>query len=92
MKLRVSGCLFAGSSQKDYNTFCSGNHFATGGLNSLYQYSTGGPWNTGDGYAIANRAGAILQNMEYVQFTLPFFLVLNIPRLFLFLKRFEARS
>ena len=48
--------------------FARATIFATGGLNSLYQYSTGGSWNTGDGYALAYRAGAILQNMEYVQF------------------------
>jgi len=48
--------------------FARATIFATGGLNSLYRYSTGGSWNTGDGYAIAHRAGAVLQNMEYVQF------------------------
>lgn len=41
---------------------------ATGGLNAIYEYSSGGPWNTGDGLAMAARAGAHLVNMEYVQF------------------------
>jgi len=41
---------------------------ATGGLSEIYRYSSGGPWNTGDGFAIARRAGARLSNMEYVQF------------------------
>ena len=41
---------------------------ATGGLNAIYEYASGGPWNTGDGLAMADRAGAHLINMEYVQF------------------------
>lgn len=41
---------------------------ATGGLSEIYRYSSGGAWNTGDGFAIAQRAGARLSNMEYVQF------------------------
>ncbi|MEN3186165.1 MAG: FAD-dependent oxidoreductase [Atribacterota bacterium] len=41
---------------------------ATGGLNAIYEYSSGGSWNTGDGLVMATRAGAYLTNMEYVQF------------------------
>ncbi len=41
---------------------------ATGGLNQIYEYASGGPWNTGDGIAMASRAMAHLVNMEYVQF------------------------
>ncbi len=48
--------------------FARATVLATGGLNSLYRYSTGGTWNTGDGFAMAHRAGVVLQNMEYVQF------------------------
>ncbi|MCX6090740.1 MAG: FAD-dependent oxidoreductase, partial [Candidatus Atribacteria bacterium] len=48
--------------------FARATVLATGGLNSLYRHATGGDWNTGDGYAIAARAGVTLQNMEYIQF------------------------
>lgn len=41
---------------------------ASGGLNAIYEYSSGGPWATGDGLVMAQRAGAHLVNMEYVQF------------------------
>ena len=41
---------------------------ATGGCHSLYTYNTGPEGLTGDGQAIAYRAGAELLNMEMVQF------------------------
>ncbi len=48
--------------------FARNTVLATGGVNAIYEYSSGGPWNTGDGIAMAARAGAHLVNMEYVQF------------------------
>lgn len=41
---------------------------ATGGAGQLYERTTNPPVTTGDGMAIAFRAGAILEDMEFVQF------------------------
>jgi len=40
---------------------------ATGGIGQLFKWSFNPPGNTGDGYAMALRAGAELFNMEFIQ-------------------------
>lgn len=41
---------------------------ATGGIGALYQHNSNTPGARGDGHAMAKRAGAILSNMEFIQF------------------------
>ncbi|UOF89333.1 L-aspartate oxidase [Fodinisporobacter ferrooxydans] len=41
---------------------------ASGGLGQIYQFTTNAAGATGDGYALAYDAGAVLRDMEFVQF------------------------
>lgn len=53
----------------DYEVVSSGTVIlATGGLGQLYRYTTNPKGATGDGFALAYNAGALLQDMEFVQF------------------------
>ncbi len=41
---------------------------ATGGLGALYEHTTNPAYATGDGYALALEAGAVVRDLHYVQF------------------------
>lgn len=59
MDLRTSELAFVGASAVI---------IATGGAGRLYQFTTNGVIKTGDGMAMAYRAGAPLKDMEFMQF------------------------
>ncbi len=54
---------------------------ATGGYAQVYRESTNVPGATGDGVAVAYRAGAVLQDMEFVQFHPTTLYLAGVPRL-----------
>ena len=68
-KSECKGVLVFNDITKEYETIYSPVVIlATGGIGQLYKYTTNPIGATGDGLALAYNAGAILQDMEFVQF------------------------
>jgi L-aspartate oxidase len=68
---------------KMINIFAKAVVLATGGAGQLFSRTTNPPLATGDGMAIAYRAGAMLQDMEFVQFHPTSFYLPTAPQLLL---------
>ena len=63
------GAIIYNDDTKEYETvYSSAMILATGGVGQLYKYTTNPAVATGDGIELAYKAGAILQDLEFVQF------------------------
>jgi len=66
-KNRVTGLMvFLGGGWHFYKTDCV--ILASGGLGQIYRYTTNPYVATGDGFAVALRAGAVMNHLEFIQF------------------------
>lgn len=66
---RCTGCLAVNlETQEVFNVSSAYTVLATGGIGRLYRQTTNPTIATGDGIALARRAGALLKDMEFVQF------------------------
>ena len=68
-KSECKGCIVFNEITNEYETVYSPiTILATGGIGQLYKYTTNPSGATGDGLALAYNAGAVMQDMEFVQF------------------------
>jgi L-aspartate oxidase len=65
---RVAGCRFLDEAGGETTVFARATLLATGGAGRVFAETTNPPVATGDGVAMALRAGAALLDMEFVQF------------------------
>lgn len=66
---KCRGVILYNSKTKEYETvYAAAVVIATGGAGQVYSNTTNPEIATGDGIAIAYRAGAVIQDMEFVQF------------------------
>ena len=75
---RVCGVRFA-SQGKRFEAIAPATLIASGGAGQVYRETTNPPVATGDGFAIGYRAGALLCDMEFVQFHPTALKVPNLP-------------
>jgi len=64
---RVTGAVGIDDGGEPFVVSAGAVILATGGVGQLFRFSFNPPGNTGDGYAMAMRAGADLFNMEFMQ-------------------------
>ncbi len=66
---KCKGLVVFNDLTQEYETiYASAIILATGGIGQLYKYTTNPVGATGDGLALAYNAGAVMQDMEFVQF------------------------
>ncbi len=61
------GCV-AFKNKRSFSIFAKATVLASGGSGQIYKVTCNDPIATGEGYALAYRAGAVLGDMEFVQF------------------------
>jgi len=80
---RVAGVRVLDQSGQTHEVFASAVLLATGGLGQVYSDTTNPAVATGDGVAMAHRAGAEISDMEFVQFHPTALFLKNAPRFLL---------
>ena len=64
----LGALIFDQQNNQKFTMFARTTILATGGANSLYQHTTSQSFASGDGIAMAWRAGCTIKNMEFIQF------------------------